>query len=265
MPSIRTSELSILIVEPSSFQQKIICQELEQAGCKTIDTAKTIEKALEFLHSYSADLVISAMYLPDGDGVQLVSQMRGSEALEEIPFMLISSEQRPDHIEPIKQAGSVAILPKPFCHEDLEKALEATLAFIDPEELDLENYDVDQLQVLIVDDSDFSLKHIARALENIGVQKIITASDGNEALAKIEQHEFDLIFTDFNMPNMDGEQLTQHIREHSSQPYVPILMVTSEDNETRLSGVRRAGVNAICDKPFSPEQMKSLMVNLLSQ
>ncbi|MEH6628687.1 MAG: response regulator [Motiliproteus sp.] len=265
MPSIRTSELSILIVEPSSFQQKVICKELEDAGCQTIDTAKTIAEALSFLHSYSADLVISAMYLADGDGVQLVSEMRSSEALGEIPFMLISSERRPDHIEPIKQAGSVAILPKPFCHEDLEKALEATLAFIDPEELDLENYDVDQLQVLVVDDSDFSLKHIARALENIGVKKIVMAHDGNEALAKIEEQEFDLIFTDFNMPNMDGEQLTQHIREHSSQPYVPILMVTSEQNETRLSGVRRAGVNAICDKPFSPDKMKSLMVNLLSQ
>ncbi|MCW8884873.1 MAG: response regulator [Motiliproteus sp.] len=264
MPSLEISELSILIVEPSSFQQKVIRQELEQSGCNEIDTAKSIEEALVHLERYSADLVVSAMYLPDGDGVELVSQMRSSEALGEIPFMLISSEQRPDHIDPIKQAGSVAILPKPFCHADLEKALEATLAFIDPEELNLDSYNVEALQVLVVDDSDFSLKHIARALENIGVQKIIMAHDGKEALAKIEEYEFDLIFTDFNMPNMDGEQLTQHIREHSSQPYVPILMVTSEQNETRLNGVKRAGVNAICDKPFSPDHMKSLMVNLLS-
>ena len=264
MASISVNELSILVVEPSAFQQKVICHELEDSGCTSIDTAANMQEALVFMERYSPDLAISAMYLPDGDGVELVSKMRSNEALEKIPFMLISSETRPDHIDPIRQAGSVAILPKPFRHEDLVKALEATLAFVDPEELDLDDYEVDELKVLVVDDSDFSLKHISRVLENIGVHKIIMAHDGNEALELIEAHEFDLIFTDFNMPNMDGEQLTQHIREHSSQPYVPILMVTSEQNETRLNGVKRSGVNAICDKPFTPDHIKSLMVNLLS-
>ncbi len=265
MASISVGELSILVVEPSSFQQKVICGELEQTGCTQLDTAGSIGEALEFMERYSPDLTISAMYLPDGDGVELVTRMRSSEQLENIPFMLISSETRSDHIEPIRQAGSVAILPKPFRHEDLQKAVEATLAFVDPEQLDLDSYDVENLQVLVVDDSDFSLKHIARALEGIGVHRIITAHDGEEALQLIENHEFDLIFTDYNMPNMDGEQLTQHIREHSSQPYVPILMVTSEQNDTRLSGVKRAGVNAVCDKPFNPAQMKSLMVSLLGE
>mgnify|MGYP000261655724 CR=1 FL=1 len=264
MASISINELSILVVEPSSFQQKVICQELEDSGCSEIETASSVQDALQFMERYTPDLAISAMYLPDGDGVELVTKMRNNTSLEKIPFMLISSETRPDHIEPIRQAGSVAILPKPFCHEDLVKALQATLAFVDPEELNLEDYDVDELQILVVDDSDFSLKHISRMLENIGVQKIIVAHDGKEALEKIEAHEFDLIFTDFNMPNMDGEQLTQHIRTHSSQPYVPILMVTSEQNETRLNGVKQAGVNAVCDKPFSPDDMKSLMANLLS-
>ena len=80
----------------------------------------------------------------------------------------------------------------------------------------------------------------------------------------LQQQTFDLIFTDFNMPLMDGEQLTQYIRNSSNQPSVPILMVTSELNETRLAGVRQAGVNAICNKPFDTLQIKAIIKSLLA-
>ncbi len=264
MAVISVDELAILIVEPSQFQQKIICSELEQLGCQQIDTASTVEEAMNFINSYTPDLVISSMYLPDGDGIQLVSQMRTNEKLDGIPYMLISSEDRVDILDPIRQAGSVAILPKPFKINDLSRALQATLEFVDPSELELDDYEARELRILVVDDSAFSLKHICRALENIGIGHVAQAHNGQEAIAELEQHTFDLIFTDFNMPEMDGQQLTQYIRAESSQPYVPILLVTSEQNETRLTGVRQAGVNAICNKPFDTVEIKAVIKSLLS-
>ncbi|RDE24698.1 response regulator [Motiliproteus coralliicola] len=264
MAMISTDELAILVVEPSHFQQKIILSELKELGCRQLDTAETIQQALEFMGRYTPDLVISAMYLPDGSGIELVSQMRTDPALEGIPYMLISSEQRMDVLDPIRQAGSVAILPKPFQVSDLNKALQATLEFVDPTELELEDYEADQLSILVVDDSEFSLKHISRALENIGIGNVVRAHNGQEAIDQLDQHSFDLIFTDFNMPEMDGEQLTQYVRNESNQPYVPILLVTSEQNETRLTGVRQSGVNAVCNKPFDTRQVKAMIKNLLT-
>ncbi|MEH6649824.1 MAG: response regulator [Motiliproteus sp.] len=264
MALISVDELAILIVEPSQFQQKIICSELSQLGCKQIDTASTVEAALSFINTYTPDLVISAMYLPDGDGIQLVTEMRTNEKHDDIPFMLISSEERVDILDPIRQAGSVAILPKPFKINDLSKALQATLEFVDPSELELDDYEAGELKILVVDDSAFSLKHISRALENIGIGHIVQAHDGKEAIELLDQNTFDLIFTDFNMPQMDGQQLTEYVRCESSQPYVPILLVTSEQSETRLTGVRQAGVNAICDKPFDTIQIKAMIRSLLA-
>ncbi|MFT5722337.1 MAG: two-component system chemotaxis response regulator CheY [Motiliproteus sp.] len=263
MSSVNTSELTILIVEPSNFQKKIICAELEQLGCQQLDTASSVAEALDSMSRHNPDLVISALYLPDGDGIKLVSRMRADKRLESIPYMLISSEERADVLDPIRQAGSVAILPKPFRLEDLQLALKATCAFVDPSELELDNYEADELRVLVVDDSAFSLKHICRALENIGIGTIERAQDGQQAIELLQQHAFDLIFTDFNMPLMDGEQLTHYIRNASNQPSVPILMVTSELNETRLAGVRQAGVNAICNKPFDTLQIKAIIKSLL--
>ena len=264
MTTISVSELAILVVEPSQFQQKIVRSELEQLGCKQIDTASTVQEAVEFMGRYQPDLVISSMYLPDGDGIELVSQMRTNSQLDGIPYMLISSEDRVDVLDPIRQAGSVAILPKPFQVSDLQKALQSTLEFVDPTELELDDYEVDELSILVVDDSAFSLKHISRALENIGVGNVVRASNGQEAVEQLEKNTFDLIFTDFNMPEMNGEQLTQFIRQQSNQPYVPILLVTSEQNETRLTGVRQAGVNAVCNKPFDTQQIKAVIKSLLS-
>ncbi len=264
MALVSVGELAILIVEPSHFQEKFIHAELEQLGCQQVDTATTISQALDFMGRHTPDLVISSMYLPDGDGIDLVSQMRTDAKLEGIPYMLISSEDRVDVLDPIRQAGSVAILPKPFKINDLQLALQATLEFVDPTELELENYEVSELRVMVVDDSEFSLKHISRALENIGVNNIVRAHNGQEAVDALQQQTFDLIFTDFNMPQMDGEQLTQYIRNESNQPSVPILLVTSEQNETRLTGVRQAGVNAICNKPFDTQQIKAIIKSLLA-
>lgn len=265
MAQISIGDLAIMIVEPSRFQQKVISQELMKVGCTKIDCRETVTEALDFMRRYPPDLVISAMYLPDAEGVQLVSRMREDPALSSVPFMLVSSETRGSFLEPIRQAGSVAILPKPFSHEDLDRAVRSTLEFLDPDELDVEDYDPGELRVLLVDDSDFSLKHIGRTLENLGIEQVHTAHDGDEAMELIRQNTYDLVFTDYNMPHMDGEELAQTIRNHSNQPFVPILMVTSEQNNSRLEGVLQAGVNAVCNKPFSPGQLKGLIRSLLTE
>ena len=67
------------------------------------------------------------------------------------------------------------------------------------------------------------------------------------------------------MPEMDGEALTRYIRENSTQRSIPVLMVTSEESESRLSAVQQAGVSGICDKPFEPETVKRIIHGMLAQ
>ena len=66
------------------------------------------------------------------------------------------------------------------------------------------------------------------------------------------------------MPEMDGKAFVEHIRNHSAQSSVPILMVSSETDESRLAGVREAGITAICDKPFEPDTVKQLIERILN-
>ena len=154
---------------------------------------------------------------------------------------------------------------KPFAHADLKNALRATIQYIDPQEITLEHYDIENVRVLVVDDSNLARKHISRVLGGMGIEKITLACDGKEGLELFaaNQDAFDFIVTDYNMPIMDGQELIKAIRHELKNTRIPILMVTSEENETRLSNVHKAGVSAICDKPFDPETVKEILYRVM--
>lgn len=258
------SDLAISVVEPSPTQWRIISGQLNQMGVTRLDHFKEAGAALTDMRGFKPDLVISAMHMPDMTGTQLVQAMRSEAELEAIPFMLISSEESDYYLEPIRQAGVIAILPKPFQAQDLTRALYSTLEFIEPDQSLLEEVRLDELSVLVVDDSLTARKHICRVLNNLGIDEITQAVNGQEAVEVMGRRFFDLIVTDYNMPEMDGKELTQYIRQHSHQRSVPVLMVTSEASHSHLAGVKQSGVSALCDKPFEPREVKSLIRKILS-
>lgn len=257
------SGLNVYLVEPSRTQQHIITQHLAEAGIDDVKCLSTGQEALDELKHSHPDMLISSMYLPDMTGVDLVHAIREDSASYEMVFLLISSETSIKYLEPIRQAGAIGILPKPFTQQELSTALSATLDYLHPQKASLEHLDIADLQVLVVDDSEFSRKFISRILVDIGIENITQAEDGKQALTLFEQHYFDMIITDYNMPEMDGLELVQHIRGSNSLKTVPILMLTSEQNQNRLAAVEKAGVSAMLDKPFDPASIKNLIINLL--
>lgn len=265
MHSVTISDLSILLIEPSAMQLKVIIQHLRNEGIAQIEGCGSGNDALAILEQHQPDLIISSFYLPDMTAIDLVEQIKHNEKLSHIPFMLVSSESSFNILDTIRQAGVVAILPKPFAHEDLKNALRASIEFIDPQEINLEYYDIENVRVLVVDDSALARKHISRVLNNMGIVKITHAHDGKEGIDifSADQTAFDLIVTDYNMPIMDGQQLIEYIRTGLGNSVVPIMMVTSEENETRLSNVQKSGVSAICDKPFDPQTVKEVLFRVL--
>ncbi|MCX7089789.1 MAG: response regulator [Methylococcales bacterium] len=267
MSSIQIKDLSILLIEPSAMQLKVIVKHLQDEGIERVEAVTSGNAAFESLQQFHPDLIISSLYLPDMTAVDLVHQLRETEIWQHIPFMLISSETKFHALDPIRQAGVMAILPKPFTHQDLKRALRTTVEFIDPDEVALQHFDVEALRVLVVDDSQMARKHIARVLNNMGIERITFAINGREAVDIFikEQQAFDLIVTDYNMPEMDGEELIRYIRIEMANTFIPILMVTSEENETRLSNVQQSGVSAICDKPFDPQTVKDMLFRILDE
>jgi len=263
MIDLSPSDLHILLVEPSLTQRNIIIKELKLEGITHIDHGENHSEAFEKIKLNTPDLVISSLHFTDGSALDLLHAIKKDDNIDDVPFMLISSDTRKQSLETFKQSGVIAILPKPFTRENLGKAINATLDILSPQELELNLFDVHDIRVLIVDDSRLARNHIRRVLTNLGIQHFNEAEDGQEAISILNAVMFDLIVTDYNMPEVNGQELAQFIRNESHQSHVPILMVSSEANDTHLANIAQSGVNAMCDKPFEPKTVKKLLYQLL--
>jgi two-component system chemotaxis response regulator CheY len=249
MPDLSLSGLNILLVEPSAMQTQLVQRMLAQLGVPQLHHFDHAGAALAEMYKLQPDAVISSLYLPDMQGTELVTAMRNDPRLEWVPFILISSETRPQVLDPVRQSGACCIIAKPFTTEQLTRALRAVIDHLDfHEQLDIP--EIEELKVLLVDDSPFSRRFVRHQIEEMGIENIIEAANGKDAVQILADTIVDLVITDYNMPEMDGRALIEYIRTRSWQTDVPILMITSENNQSRLAAVEKAGVSAICDKPF---------------
>ncbi|MBS3964035.1 MAG: response regulator [Methylomonas sp.] len=258
------TQLDVFLVEPSHTQQLIIEQLLQDCGVQRVCRFVGGQEVLARLPLLQPDLIVSAMYLPDMTGVELLHAIRQGDDAYDMAFLLVSSETNIAALEPIRQAGAIAILPKPFGRQELQTALNATLDYLEPRSIAMADFDPEDVRILLVDDSEFARKYMSRVLRNIGIERITLAENGQQALELCRQHYFDLLITDYNMPEMDGLQLIDALRGDSEQVSIPVLMVTSEQDGNRLTAVKKAGVAAILDKPFEPASIRRMIGDLLA-
>ena len=261
--TLQIADLNALLVEPSAMQTKIITQSCNAVGVTMVRSAGDGAAALAAMAVARPDVVISALYLPDMAGTDLVAAMRRNPELEQVAFILVSSETRPQALDPVRQAGVCGILPKPFSAEQLRRALTNTVEFLAEDSL-AGDFDAESLRVLLVDDSPMARKFMRRVLETMGIRDFVEAEDGRQAVEILSETQVDLVVTDYNMPEMDGAALVDHIRHKSWQGSVPVLMVTSEQDQGRLAAVEESGVSGICDKPFEAGVVKGLLARMLA-
>jgi two-component system chemotaxis response regulator CheY len=113
------------------------------------------------------------------------------------------------------------------------------------------------LPILVVDDYQTMVRIIRNLLKQIGFENVDEAANGAEALAKIEQRNYGLIISDWNMEPMTGFQLLQKVREFKDRADIPFIMVTAESKTDNVVAARRAGVNHYIVKPFNALTLKA--------
>lgn len=110
----------------------------------------------------------------------------------------------------------------------------------------------EKARILIAEDSRPLANVMRFNLERAGFD-VTVARDGAEAAQRIDEHRFDLVLTDLQMPNMDGEQLCRHIRSNPDRSDLPIVVCSAkglEVDSTRF--VMEYGISHMLYKPFSP-------------
>lgn len=120
--------------------------------------------------------------------------------------------------------------------------------------------------ILIVDDSALMRQVIAKTLNVAGVEigKLLEAANGREALELLRQDWIDLVFSDINMPEMNGLELLRLINEDEMLKTVPVVVISTDRSDTRAAELKAAGVKEIVRKPFTPETLKAVVDRLLA-
>lgn len=111
--------------------------------------------------------------------------------------------------------------------------------------------------VLIVDDSPGMRKVIRKMLGQSGfaTNLCVEAGDGLEALAVLAKEQVDIVFTDINMPNMNGEELMQQISITPEYKHLLVLVVSTDRSEERMQRMLDLGAKGYVTKPFVPRTL----------
>jgi len=117
-------------------------------------------------------------------------------------------------------------------------------------------------RILIVDDSPSQLMGMKRIVEAMG-HTVFTAEDGSAGVAAAKKHVPDLILMDVVMPNLNGFQATRTISKDASTAHIPVVLVTTKDQETDKVWGMRQGARAYVTKPIKEEELVATLKELL--
>ena len=118
--------------------------------------------------------------------------------------------------------------------------------------------------ILIADDSRTIVSMVASRLERSGYE-VLTTANGEDALSLATERLPALVILDVEMPKLDGYEVTRRLRANEATSALPIVLLTSHDDEAALAKGYEAGANEYITKPFSPQDLVTAIERILGR
>ena len=238
----------ILIVEDNKTLAKLIAKKILTELNFEVDVAYTLLEAKLFLKRYTYFLTLLDLNLPDAPNGEVVEYVLGKK----------------NHVIVLS-----ANIDKNFRAQMLKKNI---IDYVNKSGVTEINYIIQSIQrlhknkkhkVLVVDDSMVLRKQLKGMLENLFF-RVITVAHGEEALGMLNTHpDISLVLTDYNMPVMDGLELTREIRKTYNKNDLSIIALSSNDNDEINAMFLKNGANDYIKKPFSKEEFSCRINNTI--
>lgn len=118
-------------------------------------------------------------------------------------------------------------------------------------------------KVIMTADDSASVRQMVSFTLKQGGYDVVEAVDGKDALEKLATRKVDMLITDLNMPNLDGIGLIKGVRAQAACRFIPIIMLTTESQDSRKQEGKAAGATGWIVKPFKPEQLMAVVKKVL--
>jgi len=116
--------------------------------------------------------------------------------------------------------------------------------------------------IMIVDDS-ATVRQMASFTLEMAEHEVVVATDGRDALSKLDETRVHLMITDLIMPEMDGIELIRSVRAGRDHKFIPIIMLTTETRSSKKREGKAAGATGWMVKPFKPKQLLTVVKRVL--
>jgi CheY-like chemotaxis protein len=274
------SHRRILVVEDNRVNQLVITRMLERAGHLADAAAEGLEAVIA-VEKCDYDLVLMEARTPSIGGAEATARIRKlGSGHANVPIVAVAAAITPEDRAAFLAAGFDDTLAKPFSDADVKEILSrwagrrsthgadsaAVSASDEPGVApDLaapetkEAWTSPPARILVADDSRVNVMFVARLLERAG-HTVDVALNGAEAVAATSHNNYDLIFMDIRMPEMDGIEAAHRIRQKSDAGgSIPIVALTANDVETDRNSYMAAGFDDCAEKPISEAVLRDLV------
>ncbi len=279
LPPLVLRDLPVLIVDDNATNRQIL-EEWLRGHAMEPTTADNAATAMEVLVRRLAQgrpfpLVLLDGRMPGIDGLALAAMIRQQTGLSATRLILLTSGDRPGDLARARQLGISAILLKPLqqrelletilrvmVHEaDQEALLAAPAAVQPPVPAGLTRA---PLRILAAEDNVFNRDLLEHMLARLGLTAAM-AVNGREALALLEREPFDLLLLDIHMPELDGFQVVEAIRERerTAGGHLPVIALTARSRNEDRERCAQAGMDECLTKPYTAAELWAAMDRVL--
>ena len=254
-------ELHALLLEPSATYKSYLSNYLQSIGV-TCSTCSDIEQTVAFINKQNSQIdVILLSVVPNEQNIYETRELITYSTHQfSIPcILMIQPPGQITHYTDLKDICS-DILLKPISHDRLYDTLQnlGNTPFPPsyPQKNSTQREKIKELSILAVDDSPINLQLLNHWLIPIGLD-VTLAYSGPQALDLAMNKHFDLIFMDIQMPEMDGMETTQHLRQLDAYKNTPIIALTAHALGSEQQQMLSSGMNAYLTKPIDEDLLIS--------
>ncbi len=235
---------TVVIADASPTFRALLRQEFDPARYE-IHEAGDGEEAIRLAKALSPSLITLSVAMPKLDGLAACAAITAAKESETTTVVMITSSESPQDQLRAFEAGAMRFLDKQFERGELGAYATDILRMKET---------LHGAQVLVVDDSRFVRTTVSQLLQMEGAV-VAEACHGKEALELMAAKNFDVVVTDYHMPEMDGLALVRNITKCSEYEGIPVLFVTAANDKRLAMRALDAGASDFIRKPFEGAEL----------
>lgn len=245
--------IHILVADASAVVRGFLSRELAKSGT-SVALADDGEQAFEYASTDEFDLVIIDDDLPGIGGVELCKRLKARQKTQQLPVVILVSQDSEEAIKSGYQAGAVACILKSQSRETLLDEIETILK--------RSTFQKGRC-ILVVDDSLTVRSLVGKSLKGAGFT-VIQAENGRVAMDILKHERPDLILSDIDMPEMNGEVFCQAVHADPVLATIPFVVMSANNQRPIMRRMLQLGADSYLVKPFNVEQLVITVEKLLS-